>query len=240
MTHEELQELLGAFALDAVDPDEAALVENHLRECPRCRAEVAELREVAGLLGQSGSDAPEGVWDRIAASLADTPPPLRLEVQRERRAERSRSGPRPIAMAIAAVAAVVLVLLAVSVVNLRNHVDDLEQQRTDVAAAAQEALTANGSRVAHLAGTNNVAAAAVVRENGQGYFLGTNLPPLSNRIYQLWGATDGGQIISLGTMPGPGVYAFSADPSVRQIMVTEERAPVPAPTSQPIAAGTLA
>lgn len=238
MTHEELQSLLGAYALDAVDPDEAVLVENHLRECPRCRAEVAELREVAGLLGQSGSDAPEGVWDRIAASLADTPPPLRLEVQRERRAERSR--PRPIVVAITAVAAVVLVVLAVSVVSLRNHVDDLEQQRTDVAAAAQEALTANGSRVAHLAGQGGISAAAVVRDNGQGYFLGTSLPPLDHRIYQLWGATESGQIISLGTMAGPGVYAFSADPSVRQVMVTEENAPVPAPTGSPIATGTLA
>ena len=238
MNHEELQELLGAYALDAVDPDEAALVEDHLRECPRCRAEVAELREVAGLLGQSGSDAPEGVWDRIAASLAETPPPLRLEVQRERRTERSRA--RTVSIAIAGIAAAVLIVLGVSVVSLRNHVNDLEQQRTDVAAAAQEALTAQGSRVAHLSGANGISAAAVVRDNGQGYFLGTGLPPLDQRIYQLWGATDGGQIISLGTMPGPGVYAFSADPSVRQVMVTEERAPVPAPTSQPIATGTLA
>jgi len=238
VTHEELQELLGAYALDAVDPDEALLVENHLRECPRCRAEVAELREGAGLLGQSGSDAPDGVWDRIAASLADTPPPLRLEVQRERRAARSR--PRPIVVANAAVAAVVLVVLAVSVVSLRNHVDDLEGRRTDVAAAAQEALTANGSRVAHLSGANGLSAAAVVRDNGQGYFLGAGLPPLDHRIYQLWGATDAGQIISLGTMAGPGVYAFSADPSVHQVMVTEENAPVPAPTGSPIATGTLA
>ena len=238
MTHEELQELLGAYALDAVDPDEAALVEDHLRECPRCRAEVAELREVAGLLGQSGSPAPERVWDRIAASLAETPPPLRLEVQRERRAERSRT--RTWGIAIAGIAAAVLIVLGVSVVNLRNHVNDLEQQRTDVAAAAQDALTATGSRVAHLSGANGISAAAVVRDNGQGYFLGTSLPPLDNRIYQLWGATEGGQIISLGTMPGPGVYAFSADPSVRQVMVTEERAPVPAPTSQPLATGTLA
>ena len=237
MSHEELQELLGAYALDAVDPDEAALVEDHLRECPRCRAEVAELREVAGLLGQSGSDAPEGVWDRIAASLAETPPPLRLEVQRDRHEKRSRS--RTFVAAIVGLAAAVLVVLAVSVVSLRNHVDDLEQQRTDVAAAAQEALTATGSRVAHLSGANGISAAAVVRDNGQGYFLGASLPPLGDRIYQLWGATDSGQIISLGTMPGPGVYAFSADPSVHQVMVTEENAPVPAPTSSPIATGTL-
>ncbi len=34
MTHEEIQELLGAYALDAVDPDEAEVVELHLAELP--------------------------------------------------------------------------------------------------------------------------------------------------------------------------------------------------------------
>lgn len=242
MTHEQLQELLGAYALDAVDVDEAALIEVHLQECPRCRAEVSELREVAALLGQTGSDAPEGVWDRIAASLAEVPPPLRLEVQRERHALRSRSRTfGAAAVAVAAVAAVVLVVLGISVVNLRSHVDDLEHGRsTDVAAAAQEAIAAPDARIAHLSGAGGLAAAAVVRANGQGYFIAGGLPQLSHRIYQLWGASESGQVSSLGTVPGPGVYAFTTDASIRVVMVTEEDAPVPAPTSAPIVTGTLA
>ena len=239
MTHEELQELLGAYALDAVEPDEAVLIETHLQECPRCRAELSELREVAGLLGQTGSDAPAGVWDRIVASLAEVPPPLRLEVQRERHAVRSRS--RTFAAAVAAVAAAVLVVLGISVVNLRSHVDDLEHSRsTDVAAAAQEAIAAPDARIAHLSGAGGLAAAAVVRANGQGYFIAGGLPQLSHRIYQLWGASESGQVSSLGTVPGPGVYAFTTDASIRVVMVTEEDAPVPAPTSAPIVTGTLA
>ena len=239
MTHEQLQELLGAYALDAVEPEEEALIETHLQECPRCRAEVSELREVAALLGQTGSDAPEGVWDRIAASLAEVPPPLRLEVQRERHAVRSRS--RTFATAVAAVAAAVLVVLGISVVNLRSHVDDLERNRsTDVAAAAQAAIAAPDARIAHLSGAGGLAAAAVVRSNGQGYFIAGGLPQLSHRIYQLWGASESGQVSSLGTVPGPGVYAFTTDASIRIVMVTEEDAPVPAPTSAPIVTGTLA
>jgi hypothetical protein len=76
--HAELQELLGAYALDAVDPDEAAAIERHLPDCPRCRNELADHREVAALLGYAGGSAPGGVWDRIIASLEEPPPALRL------------------------------------------------------------------------------------------------------------------------------------------------------------------
>ena len=63
LSHSELEELLGAYALDAVDGDERDAVELHLRECPRCRAEVADHREVAAALAQTGGPAPDGVWD---------------------------------------------------------------------------------------------------------------------------------------------------------------------------------
>ena len=67
LAHEDIQELLGAYALHAVDPDEAEVVERHLEGCPRCRAEVEGHREVATLIGNSGGDAPDGLWDRIAS-----------------------------------------------------------------------------------------------------------------------------------------------------------------------------
>lgn len=83
MTHAETAELLGAYALDAVSPEEAAEIEGHLASCPRCRTEVAAHRDVAGVLGNLGGVAPPGLWDRIAseltigskASLAGTAPP---------------------------------------------------------------------------------------------------------------------------------------------------------------------
>ena len=54
MTHDEIQDLLGAYALDAVDDDVRALVEEHIADCARCRAEVQEHREVATLLAHIG------------------------------------------------------------------------------------------------------------------------------------------------------------------------------------------
>src|SRR5690606_35755181 len=56
---DEFTELLGAYALDAVEPDEREAVERHLADCPRCRSEVAEHREVAAYLAHAGTDAPE-------------------------------------------------------------------------------------------------------------------------------------------------------------------------------------
>ncbi|MBO0747027.1 MAG: anti-sigma factor [Acidimicrobiaceae bacterium] len=61
--------MLGAYALDALDPEETAAVEDHLAECPRCRSEVAAYRNTASLLATPGGEAPPGVWDRIAAQL---------------------------------------------------------------------------------------------------------------------------------------------------------------------------
>ena len=92
-THEEIAELLGVYALDAVDSDERALVEEHLGSCPRCAAEVADHREVAAQLANTGAAAPEGVWARILDSLEEQPPEMDLSVP----ARREQPPARPVA-----------------------------------------------------------------------------------------------------------------------------------------------
>jgi hypothetical protein len=78
-SHDDLADLLGAYALDALEPDEVELLERHLETCPRCRAELAGHREVTGLLGFAGQEAPAGVWERIVSSMQEPPPALRLQ-----------------------------------------------------------------------------------------------------------------------------------------------------------------
>ena len=96
MSHDEIAQLLGAFALDAVEPDEAEAIRAHLLECPRCASEVAEHWEVTGLIANVGVDAPAELWDRIAAQI-DTgagtrrPAPLHLASS----SPRYRACPRP-------------------------------------------------------------------------------------------------------------------------------------------------
>jgi hypothetical protein len=82
MNHRDLQELLGAYALDAVDPELAGTIEDHLRHCARCAQEVAEHYEVAGLLANSGGAAPTGLWQSIADRLGETRPPSWEQVAR--------------------------------------------------------------------------------------------------------------------------------------------------------------
>lgn len=69
MTHEEVSELLGAFALDAVEVDDDAAIREHLDTCVRCESEVAQFHEVAGLLANAGGDAPQHLWERIAEEV---------------------------------------------------------------------------------------------------------------------------------------------------------------------------
>lgn len=78
LTPRELDELLGAYALDAVDAAEREQVERYLLVNAEARAEVARFRETASMLAFAGADAPSGLWDSIAASLEAEPP--RLEV----------------------------------------------------------------------------------------------------------------------------------------------------------------
>jgi uncharacterized protein (TIGR03083 family) len=53
-----LDELLGAYALDAVDPDEAAAVEEYLERTPHAADEVARLRNAAAAIGATEALAP--------------------------------------------------------------------------------------------------------------------------------------------------------------------------------------
>lgn len=71
MTHEEASELLSADALDAVDGDELTELEEHLASCPRCRAEIDNLREVAAALGNSVEPLRPGLWSQIASRLPE-------------------------------------------------------------------------------------------------------------------------------------------------------------------------
>src|SRR6476661_5439611 len=69
----EMDDLLGAFALDAVEPDEREMVERHLANDPVARAEVDEMRETAAVLASlpTGDEgAPADLWDRIVGAIS--------------------------------------------------------------------------------------------------------------------------------------------------------------------------
>ncbi|MFP5255735.1 MAG: anti-sigma factor domain-containing protein [Acidimicrobiia bacterium] len=235
-THDEIAELLGAYALHAVDPDEARAVEAHLIECPRCRAEVAEHRDVAALLGNSGGAAPEGLWERIAGSLEEPAPPMRLDLPRTGagpasvvpfdRARRRRRAAAVPAAAFGAAAAVVIAVLGFRVVDQQDRLDEMEAALVDadLEQAAEAALAdARATRATLRSADGEVAVVAVLLPDGTGYLMADDLPELpEGRTYQLWGRTEGG-LISLGVFrPDTAVVPFQATGSLGLLAVTEE------------------
>ncbi|MFL6204212.1 MAG: anti-sigma factor domain-containing protein [Acidimicrobiales bacterium] len=235
LAHEEIQELLGAYALDAVEADEAEAIEQHLEGCPRCRAEVEGHREVATMLGNSGGDAPEGLWDRIAGQLEDTPPPMRLEVQpasatvtplAARRRERSN---RLVLAAIGAAAVLAIAVLGAQVVSQRQRLDDMESalEQTELASAASRAFDAPDARKLELQSADGaVVARAVLLPDGSGFLMAHELPELdADRTYQLWGDTGAGQLVSLGLLgDDPATVVFEAGAHLDALAITAEDA----------------
>jgi hypothetical protein len=77
---------LGAYVLDALEPEERCRVEEHLRACPACAAELAEFRSLPSQLDRARPEDLEPVFvvpspdlfARTAAAAADTRRPGRL------------------------------------------------------------------------------------------------------------------------------------------------------------------
>ena len=232
----ELEELIGAYALDAVDPDERVAVEHHLAECPRCRDELVGHLEVAALLGNTGAPAPDGVWARIASSLEEPPPAMRLSlgpvpVEGSTRRSHRRWVGRSLALAAAAAIAVIT-LLGVEVVRQDHRIDEM---RNEIAASAGsnglqgamvQAMSDPASHRMNLASPTGepMSAAAVMTDDGAGYFLATSMPALDEgRTYQLWGIMADGQVVSLGVLGGdPHLAAFRAAGGLTGLAVTVE------------------
>lgn len=242
LQHDEIEELLGAYALDAVDGDEAEAVELHLRECARCRAEVEEHREVAALLAHSGSVAPDAVWERIAGTIDEAPPAAVMPLARPGRPP-SRRGTAWLSTALAAAAAVVAVL-GFQVVRLDDRLDRLSP--TVAAGGLDQALrgalldpSATKVRLASTAG--GPTADAVVLPDGRGYLIMDGVAGLgADETYQLWGVTPA-DVVSLGVLgPRPRVVAFSAAGDLKALAVTVERAGgVARSANQPVMAGDV-
>jgi anti-sigma-K factor RskA len=76
MTTDNLHELTAAYAFDALDDDERAAYEAHLRECDDCRAELASLDGTVGALAYAteGPMPPAELRNRIVAGARAEPP----------------------------------------------------------------------------------------------------------------------------------------------------------------------
>jgi anti-sigma factor RsiW len=254
--HPEIQSLLGAYALDATDAEETALVEEHLPTCVRCATEVAQHHEVAGLLANSGGEAPDHLWEGIASHLEGGEPPAwsRLAARLDQApSEVERPVPvMPLASArrrrlataagglVAAAAVVVAVVLGVQVAHLHHQLQTPALTRAEQAALAQPST--EQVRLASTSSPVPQSAMVVLAASGTGFVEGSGLRALgAGRTYQLWGVV-GGRTISLGLLGrAPRVVPFSAagHGGLQAFAISDERAGgATAPSGTPVVEGS--
>lgn len=218
---DDLDELLGAYALDAVDPQERQRVDEYLVHNPRARAEVEQHREVATMLSYTGAPAPAGLWDRIAEALDDRapapepgpelakvmplphrptiaasavpPPPAPARAPADLATARSRRARRSWGGVMAAAAAVVIGLLSWRVVDVTRQLDDERAHGAGLERVIDNLRSESTTREAQLLSSDGSKSAhAYVAVDGTGYLDGRALVVLDpDHTYQLWGVIQG-------------------------------------------------
>jgi hypothetical protein len=257
LTHVEASELLGVYALDALDDDEREAVDRHLAGCRMCQVEVMEHREVAAVLTAGLERPPDGLWERIRGSLEDVPPPLTppvappltlpgrsVVVPISSAPSRRGAGLRVAAMVAAVAAVAVIGVLGLKVVDDGRRIDQIaagahgdELERTINAAKVDPAVT----RVLLKSEDGATFADAWVLPDGRGYLVDDNLPQVApGRGYQLW-ALVGDSPVSIGLLgPDPRQSAFRATGPVRGFAITNEpEVGVSTPSQAPLVVGLV-
>lgn len=232
-THETIQRLLGVHALDATDADEAAAVERHVAECPTCRAELDELREVAGQLGNDDLEPPPLLWERIAEQITTEPPD---ELTALRKARHARSGRTTMLFAAAASIVLIAGITALGFFAIGQHgkLDRANRQLASLQSgptleqAARHAAGQPGARQIALKATSGAVRFEVtIARDGTAYVQPQSSTGTldSSLTYQLWGVHDG-NAISLGLLGSePGVARVRLPEGISALAITIERNP---------------
>jgi predicted anti-sigma-YlaC factor YlaD len=241
LTHDELRELLGAYALDAVDDDERQTIEQHLASCSDCRHEVDQHLSVAAMLAQADSPVPEGLWDRVRAGISEaeaTAPVVELDSRR-----------RLLPFLSAAAVTVLVALISVQTIRLEQANNQLAVSESRLAAIEQAFTDGDYSALATLAASTPGAVTvaldgeagggtATILPDGTGYLSAEGFQPLADEAtYQLWAVVDG-EVISAGILGSkPAVSPFHIDPErLEGLVLTAEVAGGVAVSEQPAAA----
>ena len=214
----DIHTLSGAYALDALDPAEAAAFEGHLESCESCRDEVRSFRDVVGVLADDvAAPAPERLRTSVLSAITEVRPlpPVVPVVTTDRDAvATATSAPadelaaRRVAGAGRApawllVAAAVLAVVAAG--GLWRSVS-LQQQLTSVTATAADvtavitspdATTVSGE----VAGSGR-AAVVLSASSGKAVLVTDGVPPApAGQTYQAWFITSDGKATSAGLVP---------------------------------------
>ena len=237
LDHSRAAELLGAYALDAVDGDVARAVAAHVDQCEECRAELEEHRAVVGWIAGGDEELRQQVWSQIAAATASASPDRRvLQTTVPARSRIARW------TAIAAVALLVTATGALVEIGHRRERREVTEELATARSAIALFSDPEAEQVQLRSDDGRITLAAAIRPDGTGVVVADDLPALpQDRTYQLWMITEGGPVSSglLGRRPGVepikvGVLGTSA------LAVTSEPAGgASTPTLPPVVSGPL-
>lgn len=195
MNHDQLRELIPAYALGALERLEAQQIEDHLAQCPECQAELRAYNEVVQGLA-------------LGAPQVEPPPALKRRILEQAGAQAHRSkgsqlSLRPsgavwinrLALAWGLISLVLVFLLAVSNFLLWQRLKTLE--------------TAGNFRLVALQGTEQIPEASgvlVISSDGlEGTLVVEHLPELDpQHQYQLW-------LIQNGQRTNGGVFSVTPE-----------------------------
>ncbi len=190
--------LSGAYALDALTPEERRAYEAHYPTCELCLAEVNDYRETAAeLAGAAAATPPPQLKTNVMAEIATTRQllPTLAEPEVANLAKR-RSRIRP-ALVMAVAAAVVAVLGTVAGLRLGQN-----QPSVDTLLAAPDAVVTN------LEGDAGAVTIVWSPSSQQVAVVANNLPdPGPNQTYELWFVVGDGVVPAGLFIPESGTIA---------------------------------
>jgi anti-sigma-K factor RskA len=222
---DELHQLTAAYALDALEPDEARAYEAHLDACARCREELAGLAGTASALAYAaaGPQPPAELRGRIL----ETAPAERQNLVPLRTRRRLRVSPLA---GVAAAAACLLVALGIWNVSLHR---DLDHKNAIAAVLGDPAA-------AHVA-LPKAAGQLVVSKRGVA-LVAKVPPPPPGKTYEAWMIPKGGKPVPAGTFDGsePVLLHGTPTPGVTMAVTIEKHGGSAHPTTPPVVSMTLA
>jgi anti-sigma-K factor RskA len=198
---DDVHALSGAYALDALEPEERMRFEEHLGRCSACRAEVAGLHETTALLaGTTEVAPPPSLRDSVLAGIEGVRPlpPLTRDQEPASAPERRRrwfpAAGTPLLMA----AAVLAILVAAGAALWQPWQEDA---RTPT--AAERVLQAEDARRTTVELPREATGTVVLsRSEGRAVLVAEGLPPApEGKVYELWLQTPTGDLRPAGLLP---------------------------------------
>lgn len=233
MSHTDYQELLSAYALDAIDPGDGQALSEHLATCAECRDEVIAMRQAGSLLAHASPAAAPG--DHVRAQILQK---VRAEAARSQPAQVVQMPPRskPVWPTLLRLAASVALVVGIALfwyrdIRLQAEMRELShqleiqqnenQKNRDLMARQKEVLALLNSDAAtkiQLIGSQTAPDARATlmfdKKTGRAVLLTEGLPMTSaDKAYEVW-------FIPKGHSPMPGKM-FTVDPS-GHAMITDQ------------------